>query len=204
MKNTDFNTSGYEYNISNIFSQRLREARIKAEMSQAELSRHTGITPSTLSSYEVKDNPKKPTMEKVVLIAKALNVSLDWLCGITDIQQIELQTVTPEINSEMLLRVITDLAVNQPYRTISVKMLAEYVRPKDREHMPPGCQFAAPTIAGGRVGSFYRNLLQLIELKKNDTIAPDLFDICVEQLILKTVNQIEEDEKKMSESNHSS
>lgn len=66
----------------NVFAQRLKETRIKAGLSQAELSRQTGIAPATLSSYEVTDSSKKPTMEKVILIAKALNVSLDWLCGI--------------------------------------------------------------------------------------------------------------------------
>lgn len=66
----------------NIFSVRMKEARQKVDISQAELSRRTGIAPATLSSYEVTENPKNPTLDKVILIAKALNVSIDWLCGL--------------------------------------------------------------------------------------------------------------------------
>lgn len=66
----------------NIFAVRMKEARQKADISQAELSRRTGIAPATLSSYEVTENPKNPTLDKVIAIAKALNVSIDWLCGL--------------------------------------------------------------------------------------------------------------------------
>lgn len=66
----------------NIFAVRMKEARQKADISQAELSRRTGIAPATLSSYESTENPKNPTIDKVILIAKALNVSIDWLCGL--------------------------------------------------------------------------------------------------------------------------
>ena len=68
----------------NIFSIRMKEARQKADLSQAELSRRTRIAPATLSSYESMENPKNPTIDKVILIAKALNVSIDWLCGLEE------------------------------------------------------------------------------------------------------------------------
>lgn len=63
---------------NNIFAIRMKEARSKKEMSQAELSRITGIAPATLSSYE---KGKNPPIDKAALIAKSLNVSLDWICG---------------------------------------------------------------------------------------------------------------------------
>ena len=70
--------------IGDTFSERLIFSRQKAYISQAELSRRTGIAPATLSSYESTENPKNPTIDKVILIAKALNVSIDWLCGLSD------------------------------------------------------------------------------------------------------------------------
>lgn len=66
----------------NIFAIRMKEARQKNDISQAELSRRTGIAPATLSSYEIAENPKNPPIDKVIAIAKALNVSIDWLCGL--------------------------------------------------------------------------------------------------------------------------
>lgn len=66
----------------NVFAIRMKEARQKNDISQAELSRRTGIAPATLSSYESMENPKNPTLDKIIAIAKALNVSIDWLCGL--------------------------------------------------------------------------------------------------------------------------
>ncbi len=65
----------------NIFAIRMRETRIKKGISQAELSRITGIAPATLSSYESEDKPKSPPIDKALTIANALGVSLDWLCS---------------------------------------------------------------------------------------------------------------------------
>lgn len=66
----------------NIFAIRMRETRIKKGISQAELSRITGIASATLSSYESEDKPKSPPIDKALTIANALDVSLDWLCGL--------------------------------------------------------------------------------------------------------------------------
>lgn len=72
-------------NESKIFAIRMIEARAIKEISQAELSRITGIVPATLSSYE---HGKSPTINKALKIANALEVSLDWLCG-KDIEETE-------------------------------------------------------------------------------------------------------------------
>lgn len=69
-------------NEKSIFAERLKEARLKADLSQAELSRRTKISAATLSTYESTDNPKSPPIDKAATIARELNVSLDWLCGL--------------------------------------------------------------------------------------------------------------------------
>lgn len=76
-------------NESKIFAIRMIEARAIKEISQAELSRITGIAPATLSSYE---HGKSPTINKALKIANALEVSLDWLCG-KDIEETEPEKV---------------------------------------------------------------------------------------------------------------
>lgn len=66
-----------------IFSQRLREARTAAKLTQAELSKKSGVTAATISAYESSDGKKgkKPSLENALKLAQVLNVSLDWLCG---------------------------------------------------------------------------------------------------------------------------
>lgn len=162
----------------NIFAQRLKEARMKAGFSQAELSRKTGVAPATLSSYEVTDSPKKPTVEKVILIAKALNVSLDWLCGLTDSPVTEPENNELIIDCELLLRVIAKFATDSPEPSVSVKLVDT-------------SRGTYALLDNGYITELVQKIRQLQKLKDDSILAQDVFDGCVEQLILKTSKEIE-------------
>lgn len=75
-------------NVDYIFSQRLREARERQGLTAAELSRQSDVAVQSLSCYESTSpkNRKEPKIGSAVKLAKALNVSLDWLCGM-DLEQ---------------------------------------------------------------------------------------------------------------------
>jgi len=63
--------------------QRIREWRLKRELSQAEVARQTGITQASLSNYE---NGKRDLPLSTLLgVAAALNVSLGDLLDITEV-----------------------------------------------------------------------------------------------------------------------
>lgn len=66
----------------NIFSERLKEARQKAKLTQKQLAELSDVTAATISSYESEGGTKVPSLDKVISLAKALNVSIDWLCGL--------------------------------------------------------------------------------------------------------------------------
>ncbi len=70
----------------NIFAKRLKEARLSAGLKQSDLAEKAGITAASISAYESTDltKGKNPSLENAKAIAKALNVSLDWLCGLID------------------------------------------------------------------------------------------------------------------------
>ena len=61
------------------FAARLREAREARELSQAELARRLGSPPSAIAHFE--GGRRKPSFASVRAIAKALNVSTDFLMG---------------------------------------------------------------------------------------------------------------------------
>ena len=66
------------------FARRLKESRERSGLKQKELAEQVNVTPQTISAYEkaeVDGKGKNPTLENAVEIAKVLNVSLDWLCG---------------------------------------------------------------------------------------------------------------------------
>lgn len=65
------------------FARRMREARVQKGIKQNQLADETGLTPQTISLYEKATEGGKggqPTLKNAVAIAKALGVSLDWLC----------------------------------------------------------------------------------------------------------------------------
>lgn len=66
-----------------MFGQRLREVREKRQFSQQDLADQLGMSVQHISRLEngKYDNPKADT---VILIAKVLDVSIDYLLGLTD------------------------------------------------------------------------------------------------------------------------
>lgn len=67
------------------FSERLKSARTQERYSQSELSRIVGVKPNTVWRWE--NDKAKPDSETVVKIARALNTSVAYLLGETDIPE---------------------------------------------------------------------------------------------------------------------
>jgi len=63
----------------------------RCNLKQKTLAKLAGIQPATLSSYlnhtkSGKQKGKNPSIVNAIEIAKALNVSLNWLCGLSDLE----------------------------------------------------------------------------------------------------------------------
>lgn len=69
-----------------VFAKRLKEARAERGLTQKELAAMSGVSTVMISSYERTDaeTGKNPALSSVFAIANALDVSIDWLCGITE------------------------------------------------------------------------------------------------------------------------
>lgn len=63
-------------------ANRIKELRQSLRMTQREFAKKAGCTAATLSAYE--NGSKSPSLEIVKGIAEAFNVSIDWLCGLSD------------------------------------------------------------------------------------------------------------------------
>ncbi len=66
-----------------LFRQRLAEAMQHAKLSQAQLAQRVGIDRSTLSQLLSAENDRLPRADTVAAIGAALQVSLDWLLGLS-------------------------------------------------------------------------------------------------------------------------
>lgn len=64
------------------FSNRLKDLRLEKNLSQKQLGDKTGIGATTIQSYEL--NTRTPSITIAVVLARFFDVSLDYLCGLTD------------------------------------------------------------------------------------------------------------------------
>lgn len=67
-----------------IFSDRLKKLRTELKLTQAQFVEGLGITSAALSAYE--KNLKNPSISVAKRIAEKYQVSIDWLCGLSDNQ----------------------------------------------------------------------------------------------------------------------
>ncbi|MFG6377487.1 MAG: helix-turn-helix domain-containing protein [Lachnospiraceae bacterium] len=65
-----------------IFAERLKELRTSLNLTQVQFVEGLGITPAALSAYE--KNNINPSISIAQRIAEKYNVSIDWLCGLSD------------------------------------------------------------------------------------------------------------------------
>ena len=74
------------------FAERLKQIRKCRCLTQMQFSEEIGVPQATLSSYE--SGAKIPNVSTMIRIAKACNVSLDWLLGLSENQTAEIRTVS--------------------------------------------------------------------------------------------------------------
>ena len=67
---------------TNTFAVRLKQIRDEKKMTQKAFSEYLEIKQQTLSGYEI--GKISPSLEVAFSIAQKLNVSLDWLCGLSN------------------------------------------------------------------------------------------------------------------------
>ena len=92
-----------------VFAERLRNLRNELGISQTEFVDGIGITASSLSAYE--KNSKIPSIGVVKKIAEKYNVSIDWLCGLSEDKQIN-QEIKTYSDLFKMLRKINNVSEN--------------------------------------------------------------------------------------------
>lgn len=68
-----------------IIAKRIKELRKSLNLTQNEFGELINVAQTTLSSYE--NGSKTPNIDTLYNIAIKCNVSIDWICGISDIQK---------------------------------------------------------------------------------------------------------------------
>ena len=64
------------------FSERLKELRKEAKLSQDQLAKEVGLTHTAIGLWE--QNKRVPNLDAVIAIAQFFHVSLDYIAGLED------------------------------------------------------------------------------------------------------------------------
>ena len=83
------------------FAIRLKEVRLQTKKNQKEFADMVQSTAATISAYE--NSTKNPSLEIVMNIAEKCNISIDWLCGLSEQKELK-----PEIKNykDVALRIL--------------------------------------------------------------------------------------------------
>ncbi|MBB6735235.1 helix-turn-helix domain-containing protein [Cohnella zeiphila] len=96
--------------------ERLRELRLKRNISQEEVARHIGITRSAYSHYEI--NNRQPVYETLMKLAAFFDVSLDYIIGGVGSNQTADESAGPD--SREIMRLLQDMNHEQRKQSISL------------------------------------------------------------------------------------
>lgn len=97
------------------FAVRLKEVRLQTGKNQKDFATMVQSTAATISAYE--NATKNPSLEIVINIAEKCNVSIDWLCGLSEERAIE-----PKTYKDMALKILKLLQIDTyPYNSYWVK-----------------------------------------------------------------------------------
>lgn len=149
------------------FAKRLKEARLKAGLTQAQLAKKAHTTAATISSYESIGIIKKASLDLAMSFAQALDVSLDWLCGIdeSELKKGYSTEFTAKEYLYSLVRVITEMS------TISDD---EVFSPDDGVYIH---------ITQKPLSVFIRKIIDLLKVYRAGTLTEDLFITCVDKVV---------------------
>ena len=105
------------------FSERLKDLRKQAELTQVDVAEKLGISQPAYASWE--RGVKKPTQENLVKIAQVLNVSVDYLVGNLEEESDELD------NIELLFR-MNSKGLTEEEKEVFKKELIEFMEERKK------------------------------------------------------------------------
>ena len=159
---------------NSIFGERLKQLRLRLKLTQREMADELGITPASLSSYEV--GGKIPTLPGAFAIAEKYNVSLDWLCGAENENKI--------INYQQILQLVFAIEKNAELDVSGVlfQIPSAYDSVYDADDVPYGTGIA---IYDNKVIEFLGEWEKMRRLYRAGTIDEELYSFWKEKQLKK-------------------
>lgn len=159
-------------NIS--LSSRIKELRTSMGLTQKEFAELINVSTVSVSSYETE--AKTPSLDMVISISRKCNVSIDWLCGLSDIKS-NLETITTYPD---LFRLFIKILETRYFEFDNVPIIDEIDSDKSSVvltlHDDPNIQ------------QFFTEWCRVFELHCNNTIDDELYRLWIEKELVKFEN----------------
>ncbi len=167
-----------------IFAERLKELRISLNLTQKEFAEELEITASALSAYE--KNNINPSINIAKRIAEKYNVSIDWLCGLSDVKsnKNEMQTCSDIIKALFTID-MASCGLQLSSSTEEVTEIGFSGYPEIRE-----LHFNNIFFNDYRLNTFLEEWKKMKLLHDNGTIDDDVYKLWIEKTLKKYNEQI--------------
>lgn len=151
----------------NIISSRIKELRASLKLTQNQFAETLNISTVSISSYET--GAKTPSLDMIINIAQKYNISIDWLCGLTD----ETSTTSVISTYSDIISILTAIADNS-----SLSIEIGYDCP-DKWHgsFDNSPEYGAIRFNDSKVTAFLHEWQDMLRLLKNGTIKESLYKL---------------------------
>lgn len=158
-----------------IFSQRIKQLRLKMNMTQKEFANSIGTTSVTISAYE--NDAKKPSLDIIKEIAEKFDISMDWICGLseTSVTENRFATYADIIKIIIKLTTIKNLTVELGTSHSMHATYPDYGTSMD--DVDPNPYLGLIRFDDSVITTFISEWTDMIKLKEKKTIKPDLYEL---------------------------
>lgn len=157
--------------MKNKFSSRIKELRTSHKMTQIAFAKSIGTSQNALSGYETGD--RVPSYDILLTIATKYNISLDWLCGITN------KSTSDNIISTYsdIIFLLTSIANNS-----ALNIEVDFDPPNDYYDYDHESNEQPPLLGtirfdDSKITTFLHDWQEMLRLLKNDTIKEELYKL---------------------------
>lgn len=163
--------------MNNNLSMRIKELRTSKNLTQKELAETLNISTVSVSSYET--GVKTPSLDMIINISQKCNVSIDWLCGLSDKMTLDKHITTYKDLFQLLIAVLDTRYVNKEAPVID-EIDAEFSRVRFTFHDDVNIQ------------NFFSKWCDMFKLYSTGTIDEELYQMWLEKQLKEYDRPIDE------------